>query len=122
MREMTWADYAVVAKFYLEAAVKIEDIRRHSVRAVVLAADSEANTPHQARRLTIQAELMEKDPLGAWYGRHKHEPLQGELRTPLEWPDHIPTSEWQPVNDAAENLRLAHAAMQASLDLMARSS
>lgn len=119
---MAWEDYAIVAGYYLEAAVKVESIRKHSVQAVALAADSETNTPRQARRLALQAELMERDPLGTYYGRHKCGALQGEIRTPMEWPQHVPASEWQPVNDAAENLKLAHAAMQAASDLMAKAS
>lgn len=122
MTQMTWADYATVARFYLEAAVKVEDIRKYSVQAVATAAESEVNTPKQARRLTVQAELMEKDPLGTYYGRHKGGELQGEIRTPLEWPEHISPAEWQPENNVAANMELARAAMQASFDLMAKVS
>lgn len=118
MKTLTWEDCAVISAFYLEAAVKVVNIRSGSVLAVEAAAASESTTPKQARRLMAQAELMKRDPLGTYYGRHKDGSLQGEIRTPLEWPQHIPASEWQPVNDAIENMKLAHAAMQASFDLM----
>lgn len=119
---MTWEDYATIARFYLEAATRVSDIRKRSVQAVEVAAASASNTPRQARRMSAHAELMQKDPLGTYYGRHKGGVLRGEIRTPLEWPQYIPASEWQPVNDEAENMELARAAMQAAFDLMAKAS